>query len=98
MHLPVAITATKLYPVNRRSSGLIARSKINFYWGNDSPDRSLPPLNFSARWQGNFNFDQGNYMFTVITSDGMRLYIDGNLIIDQWRDQPPYIYKASLLS
>ena len=34
-------------------------------------------------------------MFTVITSDGMRLYIDGNLIIDQWRDQPPYIYKAS---
>jgi len=44
-------------------------SQINFYWGNDSPDKSLFPLNFSARWQGNFTFDQGNYTFAVIASD-----------------------------
>jgi chitodextrinase len=70
-------------------------SQINFYWGNSSPDPSLQPLDFSARWQGNFMFSQGNYTFTVVTSDGMRLYVDGNLILNQWRDQPPYSYTAT---
>ena len=36
-------------------------NQINFYWGNGSPDASLQPRNFSARWQGNFMFSQGNY-------------------------------------
>src|ERR1700679_593560 len=44
---------------------------INFYWGNGSPASSLPPLDFSVRWQGNFTFSPGTYTFTVVTSDGM---------------------------
>ena len=68
---------------------------VDFYWGNGSPDRSLPPLNFSARWQGNFTFSQGNYSFPVVASDGIRLYVDGNLVIDRWRDQPPSMYTGS---
>jgi chitodextrinase len=70
-------------------------SQINFDWGNHSPDPSLQPLNFSARWQGNYTFSQGNYKFSVITSDGMRIYIDGNLILDAWRDQSPSFYTAT---
>src|SRR5664279_1695896 len=70
-------------------------SQINFDWGSQSPDPSLQPLNFSARWQGNFTFSQGNYKFSVITSDGMRIYIDGNLILDAWRDQSPNFYTAN---
>lgn len=69
--------------------------QIDFYWGNGSPDNSLPPLNFSARWQGNFTFNQGNYAFTIVASDGIRLYVDGNLIIDRWRDQAPSMYTGS---
>ena len=65
---------------------------INFDWGNGSPDSSLEPRNFSVRWQGNISFAQGDYTFTAITSDGMRVYIDGQMILDAWRDQPPYMY------
>src|ERR1700733_7691660 len=70
-------------------------SQINFYWGNGSPDPSLQPLDFSARWEGNFTFSQGNYTFNVVTSDGMRVYVDGNLILNQWHDQPPYSYTVT---
>ena len=70
-------------------------NQIDFYWGNGSPDASLQPLNFSARWQGNFTFSAGTYTFSVVTSDGMRVYVDGNLILNQWRDQPPYFYTAT---
>ena len=70
-------------------------SRINFYWGNSSPDNSLTPLNFSARWQGIFNFTSGNYTFTAIASDGLRLYVDGTLILNQWQDQTPSTWTVS---
>ena len=96
---PVTGAFTGCYYNNRTLSGdpvfVRTDNQIDFYWGNGSPDASLQPLNFSARWQGNFMFSQGNYTFSVITSDGMRLYIDGNLILDRWRDQPPYFYTAT---
>jgi uncharacterized protein YkwD len=66
--------------------------RIDFDWGAGSPDASLEPRNFSARWQGNIGFDEGNYTFTAITSDGMRVYLDGQKVLDAWRDQPPYMY------
>ena len=96
---PATGTFTGCYYNNMTLSGdpvfVRTDSQINFYWGNDSPDPSLQPLDFSARWQGNFTFSQGNYTFSVVTSDGMRLYVDGNLILDRWRDQPPYFYTAT---
>ncbi len=70
-------------------------SQINFDWGSGTPDNSMTPYNYSARWQGNFTFSQGNYTFNVITSDGTRLYVDGNLVLDRWRDQPPYYYTVA---
>jgi hypothetical protein len=67
--------------------------QINFNWGTGSPASNIAAA-FSARWQGYFQFSQGNYTFTATTSDGMRVYIDGQLIFDRWRDQPGYTYTA----
>jgi uncharacterized protein YkwD len=67
--------------------------QINFDWIYTSPDPSLSGTNYSVRWQGNFSFDAGVYTFYVMASDGVRLYIDGALVLDRWRDQPPiYTY------
>ncbi len=69
-------------------------SQIDFNWGAGSPDRTLTPLGFSARWQGNFTFTGGNYTFSAITSDGLRVYVDGNRILNSWQDQPPTTLTA----
>ena len=66
---------------------------INFNWGTDSPAPAVTPLNFSVRWQGYFTFQTGEYTFNTIASDGLRIYIDGQLILDRWRDQPGYMYN-----
>jgi chitodextrinase len=68
-------------------------SQINFDW-QAAPGPSVSSGEFSARWQGYFNFDQGTYTFTALTSDGMRLYIDGVPVLDRWRDQSPFIYRV----
>ncbi len=67
-------------------------NQINFDWMFAPPDKSLPMTNYSVRWQGNFTSESADYTFYATTSDGMRIYIGGNLILDRWRDQPMYIY------
>lgn len=67
---------------------------INFGWGWGSPDPSINEDNFSARWRGNFNFDDGDYRFTVRSDDGVRLFIDGNKVIDSWKGQHYTTFKA----
>jgi uncharacterized protein YkwD/chitodextrinase len=68
--------------------------QINFDWGTGSPGASVTPANFSARWQGYFDFTDGVYGFSVQASDGIRVYIDGRLIVDRWQDEPVSMYQA----
>jgi uncharacterized protein YkwD/chitodextrinase len=68
--------------------------QINFDWGGNPPDRSVGRSGFSARWQGSFNFAQGAYTFSAMTSDGMRVYVDGSLILDRWSDQAATQYTV----
>ncbi len=70
-------------------------NEISFSWGANSPDKSLAPGNFSVLWQGNFNFNGGTYAFNAVTSDGMKVYIDGNIVFNQWHNQPPSMYSFS---
>jgi hypothetical protein len=41
---------------------------------------------WSARWHGEFPFDSGNYTFRAIADDGLRVYLDGLLVLNHWRD------------
>jgi PA14 domain len=73
-------------------------SAINFEWMDGSPDPLIAPDTFSVTWQGDFDFPGGqNWRFTATTDDGMRVYVDGLLLIDQWRDQAPTTYTADIL-
>jgi PA14 domain/Right handed beta helix region len=62
--------------------------QISFVWGLSGPYSGGPVFQFSARWQGNFNFSAGSYRFTVGADQGARLYIDGQLALDRWTATP----------
>jgi len=60
---------------------------LSFDWGNQgSPSAScnVPGVLFSARWTRVVTFTAGTYRFATSSDDGMRLYIDGQLIQDRW--------------
>lgn len=72
-------------------------ASVDFNWGtsNPQPGTAFPSDNFSARWVRTVNFSSsGTYRFTLGGDDGVRLWVDGVLIIDQWRDQPYTTYTA----
>ncbi|GLZ28912.1 hypothetical protein Lesp02_11020 [Lentzea sp. NBRC 105346] len=58
--------------------------KIDFVWGDGSPDPALPSNGFSARWTKTQWFGAGRYKFSAVVDDGMRLYIDNRKVIDEW--------------
>ena len=66
---------------------------INNNWGAGGP-AGLPADNFSVRWTGHFTFAAGTTTFTARADDGIRVFVDGVLIIDGWRDQPATTYTA----
>ena len=68
--------------------------RIKFDWGSGSPASSVDRNHFSVRWTRSIDFDGGYYRFTTETDDGVRLYIDGELVIDQWRDMARTEYSA----
>lgn len=72
--------------------------QINFNWGLGAPDPAVPEDFFSVRWTKQQYFAEGRYKFTTGSDDGVRLYIDGRLVIDEWHDQgfTPYSYVTNL--
>jgi hypothetical protein len=65
-----------------------AEPNLDYNWGTGSPDPSLPGDRFSARWSRYLDLAAGTYRFTATSDDGMRVYLDGAPIIDQWSDHP----------
>ena len=48
---------------------------------------SLGNDHFSVQWSGQFDFNGGNYTFIAKADDGIKVWIDNDLIIDQWQVQ-----------
>ncbi|MHA4809020.1 glycoside hydrolase family 3 C-terminal domain-containing protein [Flavitalea flava] len=61
---------------------------INFSWTLSSPAPSIKNDFFSARWTGLLTAPQsGRYKIGLEGNDGYRLYINQQLIIDNWKKQ-----------
>ncbi len=69
---------------------------LNFNWGGSAPAAGLPADNFSARWTRSLNLPAGLYRISLTIDDGARLWVDGGLVIDQWRDSSPSTYVADV--
>jgi hypothetical protein len=61
---------------------------VDFDWQDRAPDRAVERERFSVRWSGELEprFSE-TYRFSVASDDGARLWIDGRLVIDNWRIQ-----------
>ncbi|MGD1996217.1 MAG: PA14 domain-containing protein [Anaerolineae bacterium] len=62
-------------------------SVIGFEWGTGSPDAALPADNFSVRWTREEWFGGGTYRFLARTDDGVRIWVGGELVLDEWHDR-----------
>jgi hypothetical protein len=71
--------------------------EINFDWAETAPDEAVGEDNFSIRWTGEVGAPlTETYTFYTNTDDGVRLWVDGRLLIDDWNDQSATENRATI--
>jgi len=60
--------------------------QIDFHWGEGSFAEGQPVDHFAVRWTGYFVPKlEDDYRFSTSADDGVRLYLDDELVIDDWK-------------
>lgn len=62
--------------------------RVDFRWTLNSPGRGIPFDWYSVRWTGSLTAPRGGVSRIAIEgNDGYRLYVNGRLVIDNWKKQ-----------
>ena len=70
---------------------------VDFYWANCPPDPRLSSTNFSIKWSGEIEVPlSGTYTFFTNTDDGVRLWVNGTQLINEWQNQSVQEFSGSI--
>ena len=68
---------------------------VNFDWGT-APPATLGAGTYSVRWTGQVMApESGTYRFSTRTSDGVRLWVNGVQVVNDWNDQVTSLWNDS---
>ena len=85
------VTFTRLPTLTRTDA------TVNFNWNNTGPAPAIGQTIFTTRWTGSVQpqFNE-TYTFYATADDGVRLWINGQLLVDGWVDQAATTYQGSI--
>lgn len=90
---------TAQYFHNENLTGLAVErlEQPNFVWGTTPPAPGVDPSAFSARWFGRVEaLHSETYTFMTVSDDGVRVWVDGKLLIDDWNVQGARLETGSI--
>jgi hypothetical protein len=72
-------------------------SHVSFDWQKASPASKVPVDGFTARWTGYVQAAKSEtYKFSVLSDDGVRLWVDNQLIVNKWRVQSAKSWSGTI--
>jgi YVTN family beta-propeller protein len=90
---PPGVGLTGYYFANNALTGAPVLTRVEapyFAWGPASPGTGVPVDNFSVRWTGQLLApSSGTYRLQTISDDGVRLFLNGNTLVDNWTAHSP---------
>ncbi|HYP74625.1 MAG TPA: PA14 domain-containing protein [Polyangiaceae bacterium] len=100
---PLTGTGTGLRGEYFTSTGLTGSAlvrtdaNVDFSWASAAPSPALPADGFSTRWTGQVSPRfTGPTTFYTVSDDGVRLWVNGQLLIDNWTNHGTTENSASL--
>jgi len=70
-------------------------ANVDFNWGERPPMDGIANKDWSARWTGFITVKKtGDYIFSAASDDGARLWINNELLVDNWRVQACLTFSA----
>ena len=72
-------------------------STVDFNWGTTAPLSGMGSDTFSVRWTGQIEpLYSETYTFRTWSDDGIRLWVDDQLIINEWNDHAPTFHTGTI--
>ena len=72
---------------------------VNFNWSSAGPATTIGQTNFTARWIGSVQPQYNEtYTFTVIANDGVRLWVNGELLVNNWAAQTSTVTNSGSIA
>ena len=72
---------------------------MNFNWGSAAPASGVTADNFSVRWTGRVQAPvTGTYRFSTVSDDGIRLWVNGQQVINNWTDHASTTNTSAAIS
>ncbi|MFT3953507.1 MAG: PA14 domain-containing protein [Piscinibacter sp.] len=86
--------------VTLSGSAVLGRTEaIDFDWGSSAPGTGVTANNFSARWTGTvLAASSGSYRFQTLSDDGVRVWVNGVQLINNWTDHSPTTNTSGAIS
>jgi phage-related protein len=70
---------------------------VDFDWGSGAPLAGMGTDTFSVRWTGKVQAQfTETYTFSTLSDDGVRLWVNGQLLVDNWSDHAPTENSGSI--
>ena len=80
-------TSTAFTNISFATAATLTRTDalVNFNWSSTAPSPVIGQTNFTVRWTGSVQPQYSEtYTFTTIADDGVRLWINGQLLLNDW--------------
>ena len=72
---------------------------VNFNWSSAGPATTIGQTNFAARWTGSVQPQYSEtYTFTVVADDGVRLWVNGQLLVNNWAAQTSAVTNSGVIT
>jgi outer membrane protein OmpA-like peptidoglycan-associated protein len=72
-------------------------AQLDFDWHERSPAPGVPPTSFTVRWTGWLVPPvTGHYILHLTVDDGVRLWLNQRLLLDEWRGQYLSVYEVGV--
>src|SRR5215207_4583322 len=79
------LTAQYFHNANLTGLAEIRTEGVSHVWGTSSPATGIDSDSFSVRWTGQIEPQYSeNYTFNVLSDEGVRVWVNGQQIIDDW--------------
>jgi hypothetical protein len=75
---------------------ILSEGSPSHQWGTGQPLPSVPTDNFSARWTSSQNLAGGTYIISANADDGVRVFVNGNPIINEFHGASGQTYSATI--
>lgn len=73
-----------------------AEARPFYNWGTGTPAAGVPADGFSARWSSTLSLAGGLYDVSANADDGIRVFVDGTLVINEFHTATPQTYTVTL--